>query len=112
MISLKSQKLTSQSLLVSNFCCEGKSGNTHLIPTDKPISFVSQERLVKCGCMRYFHKPLKSISNDGDFVSLYLCKSTQQIRMKFNIDSYSSSFGTKCSSVNVHPFKIQSYMNL
>ena len=89
---------------MSNLCCEGNTGTRHLIPTDKRISFVSQERLVKYGSMRYFHKPLKSISNDGDFVRVYLCKSTQQIRMKFNIGSYTSSFGTKCNSVNVHPF--------
>ena len=105
MIWLKFQELTSQSILVvSNFCCEGNTDNRHLIPTYKRISFVSQGRLVKYGFMRYFHKPLKSISNDGDFVPVYLCKSTQQIRMTFNMDSYTSSLGTKCSSVNVHPF--------
>jgi len=104
MIRLKFQELTSQSIVMNNFCCERNTDTRHLIPSDKSISFVSQERLVKYGCMRYFHKPLKSINNNGDFVPVYLCKSTQQIRMKFNIGSYTSSFGTKCSSVNVRPF--------
>jgi hypothetical protein len=104
-IRLKFQELTSQSLLVvSNCCCERNTGDRHPVPTDRCISFVSQGRLVKYGCMHYFRKPLKSINNDGDFVPVDLCKSTQQIRMNFNIDSYTSSFGTKCSSVNVHPF--------
>ena len=106
MISLKFQEMTSQPILVvRNFRCEGYTGNRHPIATYKRVSFLSQERLVKYGSMRYFHNPLKSISNDGDFVPVYLCKSTQQIRLKFNTDSYTSSFGTKCSSVNVHPFK-------
>ena len=105
MISLKFQEVTSQPILVvSNFRCEGNTGNRHLIPTYKRMPFVSEEWLVKYGFIRYFHKPLKSISNDGDFVPVYLCTSTQRIPMKFNIDNYTSSFGTKCSSVNVHPF--------